>query len=293
MKISTEIVRLSASQPFKISIFKDLNPHPLHYHKHSYEITLTLGCTGTRIIGDHIGQIEPVDLAMMAPGIPHCWHYGDYDDLSQRKIIVIQFNDQILTKEQLEMDHLKQVQTSLQKATLGISPTGEVKEEIVKIILSVDQENSLSNYSKILRMLDLFGAKYETPNLCSQGYSYYGDKEEDNRFEKVHQYIIERYQQGIKLEDVAELIHLSPAAFSHYFKKRALMSFTNFILELRLGKAAQLLQLTDEAVAQVAFKSGFNNLSLFNRQFKRKYQMNPLAFRRLSTLEANQEAPVV
>jgi len=96
----------------------------------------------------------------------------------------------------------------------------------------------------------------------------------------VLHYIQNHYSCKLPIEEVVGQIHLSPSAFSHYFKKRTLKSFTQFVMELRLGKAAQLLQHTDLPITSVSYECGFHNISHFKRSFQKKYQLTPLRFRR-------------
>jgi AraC-like DNA-binding protein len=79
---------------------------------------------------------------------------------------------------------------------------------------------------------------------------------------------------------VAGLIGMNESAFSHYFKKRTLKSYTGFINELRLNYAANQLIQTGKNVAEIAYGSGFNNLSNFNRIFKKWKGMTPVQWRR-------------
>ena len=100
------------------------------------------------------------------------------------------------------------------------------------------------------------------------------------RLNKVYEYIMNNFQEGIRLVDVAGVANMSPAAFSRYFKSRTRKSFTKFIIELKVGYACKLLMKDDMTVTQVCYECGFLNLSNFNKQFKeitkiapKKYQL--------------------
>jgi AraC-like DNA-binding protein len=73
---------------------------------------------------------------------------------------------------------------------------------------------------------------------------------------------------------------MSESAFSHFFQKYAFRSFTQFLVDLRIGHACKLLLDTDDTVAQISAKSGFNNLANFNRLFKKYRSCTPLEYRK-------------
>jgi AraC-like DNA-binding protein len=106
------------------------------------------------------------------------------------------------------------------------------------------------------------------------------DTMEDERFLAVHSYILKNFTSDIKLARVAEIANLSDSAFSHYFKKRTLKSFSEFIIDLRLNQVSHLLLRTQKPITEIAFLSGFNSISNFNSLFKRKTGMTPHEFRK-------------
>jgi len=73
---------------------------------------------------------------------------------------------------------------------------------------------------------------------------------------------------------------MSTSTFSRYFKKATSRSVVDYINEIRLRNARQLLVSSNQSVSEIASASGFNNLSYFNRRFVRAYGMSPGAFRK-------------
>ena len=68
-------------------------------------------------------------------------------------------------------------------------------------------------------------------------------------------------------------------AFSRFFSLRTRKTFSSFVQELRLKKAAELLVDNNMTITEVCYECGYNNISNFNRQFLHYYQMNPLKYR--------------
>ncbi|MBV6647189.1 MAG: helix-turn-helix domain-containing protein [Cyclobacteriaceae bacterium] len=281
MKIIQEHVSLSAKKPFKVSVFDEVKlDYPLHHHRESYEITMTLGLSGTRIIGDNVSSFSEVDLVLLAPGLPHCWYdYGLRRGRKQERVVVIQFLRSLINDNSPFGYHLSQIRDALSRAEYGLQLTGKLLPRAVDLMQRIKTE-TFHTYLTVLELIHLFGDPQYSQKLCSEGYVSPVYKEEGQRLEQVCNYIHQHYMRKITITEVADQVNLSASAFSHYFKKRTLQSFTKFVMELRLGKAAQLLQFSEIPVTQVGFECGFQNISHFNRSFARKYDTSPLKFRK-------------
>mgnify|MGYP000355673611 CR=1 FL=1 len=72
----------------------------------------------------------------------------------------------------------------------------------------------------------------------------------------------------------------SKTHFMAVFKQHAGTSCTEFIIQVRLNKACDLLMNTSDPILEIATAVGFNNLSNFNRQFKRYYELTPSQYRK-------------
>ena len=82
------------------------------------------------------------------------------------------------------------------------------------------------------------------------------------------------------IEQLADLCHFSPTHFMNFFKKHLGVSCMEYVIQFRLRKAAELLQHSTLPILEIATQSGFNNLSNFNRQFKKYYQITPSQYRK-------------
>ena len=97
---------------------------------------------------------------------------------------------------------------------------------------------------------------------------------------KVVDYISENYMENITLADLAELVNLSETGLSRLFRNITGMSCIDYVIEYRLTKAMGMLRTTDKPIIEVAFDAGFNNISYFNRMFKRHCHQTPSEFRK-------------
>ena len=91
------------------------------------------------------------------------------------------------------------------------------------------------------------------------------------------------YYRQITLAEVAKIANMPEASFSRFIKKRTNKTFIDSLNEIRLGHASRMLIDTTYTIAEIAYKCGFNNISNFNRLFKRKKLCVPKEFREAYT----------
>ncbi len=99
---------------------------------------------------------------------------------------------------------------------------------------------------------------------------------------KVSQWLKEHYFEDIFLDDLSSRFSLSRSQLTRKFKQQYGYSLIEYVLQLRFDAAAKQLALSQKDITGVAMDAGFNNLSHFHRQFKRRYGMTPLTFRNMT-----------
>ena len=99
--------------------------------------------------------------------------------------------------------------------------------------------------------------------------------------ENVYEYIIKNFKENITLTDVANVAHMNPSAFSRFFKRVNRKTFSEYLNEVRVGYSCKLLIENKNNISEICFESGFNNISNFNRQFKKTMQYSPTEYIKL------------
>jgi AraC-like DNA-binding protein len=107
---------------------------------------------------------------------------------------------------------------------------------------------------------------------------------ETDRMNRVFEFVFRNYQREITIKEVADIANLANNSFSRFFSQRTRKSFIEFVNEVRLSHACKLLQENKLSVSDICYASGYNNLSNFNRQFKKLYKVSPLKYARQFTL---------
>lgn len=250
--------------------------YPLHYHS-DYEINLVMNTYGKRIVGDSVEKFETLDLAMIGPNLPHAWR-GEI--IENNHVITIQFSDKLLNYPILEKRLFTPIKQLLLESSHGIvfshSTQQIMKEKIIRLT-KMQGFHTVLEFFSILYELSianrhiLVSNQYDTQDTIRTSKS--------RRIAKVCDYIEKNFEEPIKLGDVAQLVNMSESAFSHFFKKKTNCTFIEYITNLRIARACQMLAETSHTVAEVCYTCGFNNLSNFIRIFKKKKGSTPNEYR--------------
>ena len=169
----------------------------------------------------------------------------------------------------------------LEKAQRGISfPMSSILKVYHLLEKLVSEEQSFYAVINFLTILYELSIEEDYKVLASSSFAKITDiHSESRRIQKVQNYINERYQQDIRLNLLAELVGMAPSAFSRFFKLRTGKTLSDYITDIRIGYAARMLVDTQRSIAEICYDCGFNNLSNFNRIFKKKKNCSPKEFR--------------
>lgn len=284
MNIYHEITPLKAPDVFVVidSVCNGFD-YPIHNHP-EYEINLIAGMSGTRIVGDSTERYTDYDLVLLGPYLYHKWD-GD-EHLQQNgkpyRVVTIQFAMDLFSGGQLfQKERFIKIRQLLRDSSRGIKFHGKTFEEAMQIMLNLTEDKGFTNIIEFLQLLDLLSRSAESTFLASEGFSPQSPRTENNRVQVAYGYILKHFTDpSMKVGDVAAQVNMSDSAFSHFFQKSAFKSFTQFLVDVRIGHACKLLLHTDETINQISFKSGFNNLANFNRLFKKYRSCTPVEYRK-------------
>jgi len=132
-------------------------------------------------------------------------------------------------------------------------------------------------FMTILYELSLF--EEEARTLSSSSFAKIDIHSDSRRVQKVQEYINSHYQEEIRLGQLAAMVGMTDVSFSRFFKLRTGKNLSDYIIDIRLGFASRLLVDSTMSIAEICYECGFNNLSNFNRIFKKKKACSPKEFR--------------
>lgn len=255
--------------------------YPIHTHE-EYELNFIMNAAGaTRIVGDSQETITDFDLVLIAgKELEHAWLQGDCKSEKDIREITIQFlwdfnDDSFLGRAQF--NSIKKMMSDAQK---GLAFPMEAILSVYPDLDSLSSETQgFTSVMKFLSVLYRLSQVEEARTLSSSSFANVRSGSDSRRVTKVQQYINENYQKNINLDTLASLAGMSAVAFSRYFKLRTGKTLSDYIIDVRLGHAARQLVDTAEGIGEICYACGFNNLSNFNRIFKKKKNCTPKEFR--------------
>ena len=252
--------------------------YPLHKHQ-EYELNFVSGCKGARrIVGDSIEVVGDLDMALLGSGIEHEWQQNECNSPDIHEI-TIQFAVDLFPDALMQKNHMVSVQKLLKDSSHGvvfsmqaILHTYERIEELLKM------NNGFYQVLKLYEILyELSLSDYRL--LASSEFAHVDASSESRRVKKVTEYVAQHFKDDIRLQELADLVGMTPSAFSRFFKLRTHKSISDYIIDVRLGYAARKLADSAMSIVEICYTSGFNNVSYFNRIFKKKKGCTPTAFR--------------
>ena len=247
---------------------------PIHYHP-EYELNLVLNTEGKRIIGDSIKEYKEQDLVLIGSNTPHAWTGED----GKAHVITIQFHTNFLSDKSLRRNIMSPIKEMLDRSKLGINFSAEVTASMIDRIERLTTSRCFDSLLDFLSILYDLSISRNQNTLSSASYIGSIAPFKSKRIDAINAYLYDNISRDIRISEVAELVNMSPSAFSHFFKKRTQRSFSEYLSDLKIGHAAKMLIETDNNISEICFDCGFNNLSNFNRTFKNQKGCTPREFR--------------
>ena len=278
MKIMHEQVSFAPRTMLKVKW--DEFPHftyPWHFHN-EFEIVYVIKSSGKRFVADSVESYSDGDITMMGSNLPHFWksHMPEGEDNSRYvNAIVVQFHKDFFREEINSYPEFHRIGELLKKASRGIHFTSPECEKIGRMLKKLLKLNGLERMLYFIKVLDAMARTENYRILASKAYHLEEHQELNNRLDKIMHFINTNYQRKITQEEVASKIGMTTAAFCRYFKEKTGKGFIYFINEMRIGYACKLLIEHHLSISQICFECGFNNLSNFNRMFKRQTGLTP------------------
>ena len=277
MKIKREEIVPDQGSSFKILLTPRLNDTFLWHFHPEYEIVYVEGASGTRHVGDHISGYENSDLVFIGPYIPHLnFDYGVTTDCEQ---VVIQMKENFLGKDFLQVPEFSEIKQLFNKADYGLSFSGQTKEVVGEKLKEIVSLNHFEQLISLLHIFQLLATSEEVTVLNSSPAMNKAFEKDQQRMDLVYKYIETNYQQKLDVNEVAENTHVTTAAFCRFFKKNTKMTFTDFVNQYRINQAKNSL-LQNKSVSDACYSVGFDNISYFNKLFKKIVGENPSAFKK-------------
>lgn len=277
--ILREITPLTQSDCF--TLFSRTKTHfdfPLHYHEEIELNFIRNGKGAKRVVGDHIEVIDDLELVMVGSNLQHAWftHQCTSQDIFE---VTIQFHKDLFDDKFLRRNQLSYIRTLLERSQRGILFSRETTERMAPRIIALSQLHGFDSVVGLITILHDLSTSRNFRLLSDATFNPVDLSFNSRRVEKVFFYMNENFQKPITLGDMAKVAGMTEVSFSRFFKARTGINFIDSLTEIRLGHASRMLIDTTHSIAEIAYNCGFNNISNFNRIFKKKKNTTPKEFR--------------
>jgi AraC-like DNA-binding protein len=276
-----EITPLSDKDCFYIAErYKTAFTYPMHSHL-EYELNFIERAAGVRrIVGDSVEVIGDYDLVLITgERLEHVWEQHECTSKEIREI-TIQFSSDLFFKSFIHKNQFDTIRRMLEQAKKGLCfPMPAIMKVYAKLDTLASEKEGFYAVIKFLTILYELSLCENARTLSSSSFAKIGVHSDSRRVQKVQEYINAHYKEEIRLNVLAGMVGMTPVSFSRFFKLRTGKNLSDYIVDIRLGFAVRLLVDSTMSIAEICYECGFNNLSNFNRIFKKKKECSPKAFR--------------
>jgi AraC-like DNA-binding protein len=272
-------VNIPQKASFSINRYKYIDNFPGIWHFHDeLELTLIIKSTGSRMVGDSIDSFKEGDLVLLGKNLPHTWR-NDSSPLSEA--LVIHFFEDFLGEKFFNIPEMYKIKRLLNRSGRGLSISGNTSKKVVGLMKKMENNTGSQNIIHLLTILQELAESEEVEEISSEGFANSMSLTDSDRLKRVYEYIMNHFDEDLNLNKAAAVANMSPSAFSRYFKSRTRKSFTQFVIEMKISYCCKLLINEKLSIADVCYRSGFQNLSNFNQHFKDITGLTPKRYQTL------------
>lgn len=274
-----EITPLTQSDCF--TLFKRVKTSfdfPLHFHE-EIELNFIKGAANARrVVGDHIEEIDDLELVLVGPNLQHAWftHKCKGSEILE---VTIQFHKDLFDDKFLRRNQLSFIRSMLEKSSRGILFSREATEAIMPRILDLNKKHGFDSVLELMSILHDLSTSRNSRLLSDASFNLVELSYNSRRVEKAFEYLNQNFDKQVTLAEVARLAGMTEVSFSRFFKNRSGKTFIDSLNDIRLGHASRMLIDTTHSISEIAYSCGFNNISNFNRIFKKKKNCTPKEFK--------------
>tara|TARA_B110000091_G_scaffold153491_1_gene163363 strand:+ start:5824 stop:6693 length:870 start_codon:yes stop_codon:yes gene_type:complete len=236
-----------------------------HFHP-EIEIVYVNKGNGKRHIGNHISYFNNSQLILIGSNLPHL---GYTDRLTTNgSETLIQFTPEFLGDTFFKIPEMLAIDQLFERAKKGIRFNIDIKKRIgakIEDLVDLDGANRIISFLAILKEL---ATTSDYTILNADGFAFETQPQNSQKIDLIFKHINENFNRHIALEEIAETVSMTTAAFCRFFKKTTGKTFTKFVNEYRVVHATKLLLESQSSITDISFACGFNNFSHFNNLFK-------------------------
>ena len=251
-----------------------------HLHRHNeVQLTWIIKGEGTLVTDNNMHSFHSNEIYWIGANQPHLFKSDpSYFENSTKKThtIDIFFNVDSQLGSFFSIPELKHLKNFVQQHNSGFCiPKHAVKEASEKM-LNIRNSSGIEQFFQFMDLLKLLSGLNDLEPLSSQTENISYSDSEGIRIAAIYNYVMQHYNKPITLEEVSKLAFMTPQAFCRYFKKHTHHTLVSFVNQVRINEACKrLVGKNFDSIASVAYNTGFNSITNFNRVFKSVVKRSP------------------
>ncbi|CAM1357051.1 AraC family transcriptional regulator [Tenacibaculum halocynthiae] len=247
----------------------------LHQHE-EIQICYIVKGEGSLIVGDAVNDYCDNTILVIGGNQPHVFK-SDTSIIKKSFMMSLFFTKESFGNAFFDLDDFKELEYFFNNAKTSFKITNN-SEELISCFKDLPKSDDFERFIIFLKIIKLI-LKSDIERLSTFLYTKKYTDNEGKRMGKVMDYTLNNYSKKIDLEEVSEVANMTPNAFCRYFKQRTNKTYFTFLNEIRVEKACKLLQNKEYLITEISEKSGFKNISNFNRKFKEIKGFTPSDYR--------------
>ncbi|MGV1793967.1 helix-turn-helix domain-containing protein [Rhizobium sp. A37_96] len=266
---------------------RQLPDFPFNWHYHpEFELTLTVDSGGVRFVGDHVERYGDGDLVLLGPNLPHAWQSEALIGTARlHRAIVCWFSREWIDGLMALMPEYGSLAALTAAAGRGLEFDAATVARLRPRMLA------LGTLPPAMQALELQGilldlASVRGRSLASGEVSVSETPRDRERMRRVLTWLHAHYREPLRLAPLCAIAHLTDSQLQRVFKRSTRMSISQYVTQLRIGEACQMLVQTDLPMNHVAVECGFSDTAHFARQFRAAKGLPPTHYRQSFKISA-------
>lgn len=257
-------------------------PSPLvrwHYHN-AYELHYIVASSGKVFVGDYIGEFHPGSLILTGPRLPHNWISStDAEQHYPLRDMVVQFEHALVENTATQIPEFLELLPLLDAARFGIE-FPDMQQQTDHYMRAIRDSSGPSRLGYFCQFMHELASCRCYKTLSSAHIESNIDDAAMDKINTVVNFMVSHFHENVSLGQAADLVGMNVSYFSRFFRKSTGNTFGEFLTQIRIGKACELLSTSDRQITSVCYEVGYNNVANFNRRFLERKQMTPREYRR-------------
>ncbi|MFC5408906.1 AraC family transcriptional regulator [Larkinella bovis] len=270
-------------QEDSVIVDEDILSHFYNYfHRHKQlQITLIIKGTGTLMVGNYSQAFQPNDVYILGANQPHIFksdpkHFVN-PQVGNAHAIHVFFDLDRIPRSFLDLPEMEAISRFLKTIQNGLQLPAKHANQVGRIIKKLKNKPSLERLLSVISLFQYFSKEVKEWKSLHTGFASYPVSDSEGiRMNEIFQYTLDHYAENITLSRIADIANITPHAFCKYFKKHTRKTYNTFLNEIRINEACKrIINSSYDGISTIAYSTGFNSATNFNRVFRKTTGMSP------------------